>query len=221
MTSLLKLRVTNETPPGGYRYTDPNDGYMIGPYDNREIWLKYVEKHKRDNGYPVDEDWRQQAEDQLARLLPIGWGFYDTGQEFTDTIDARLKGGDIMNGTRVMLELVRRVAAFKLFGLDSPFVSKEVATERAMICSRCPFNIPVTGCFSCTGISEIIEEMSGGYTTPYDDMLRSCGICKCSNKAQVRVEGVVLKEGVTSEQRRLFETTLWCWKLPAIDAATA
>lgn len=218
MTSLLRLRVTNETPPNGYRFTCPVDGYRIGPEDNREHWIKRIYKHYQDNGYEIPDNLREIAEDQLARILPTGWGFYTTGEEFTDTIDARLKGADIMNGTRVMLELVRKVAAFKLFGLESPFVSQEVATERALICSRCPFNIPITGCFGCSGLSDVIEGMTGGITTPYDDMLASCGICHCSNKAQVRIEGVVLKEGVTQEQRHLFDTVAWCWKPAAISA---
>lgn len=214
--SLLRLRITNETPPGGYRFTCPVDGYRVGPEDNRENWIKKVYKHYRDNDYPLPDNLTEIAEDQLSRILPTGWGFYSTGEQFTDTIDARLKGSDILNGTKVMLELVRKVAAFKLFGLESPFVSQEVATERALICSRCCFNIPITGCFGCSGISDVIEGMSGGYTTPYDDMMQSCGCCKCSNKAQVRVEGVVLKEGVTEEMLRTFPK--WCWKPDAVNA---
>ncbi len=133
-------------------------------------------------------------------------------------MNSRIGGEDILNGTRALLDLVRKVAAFKLFGLESPIVSQEEAEERALICSRCIMNGPIEGCFSCYGLATLIEEVAVGITTPSDHLLKSCLVCKCANKAQTRLKAEVLREHTSEEQLQIFDSLSHCWKGKSIRA---
>lgn len=210
--SLLRLRETNETPPDGFRYVEPEDGYRIGPHNSKSGWLDAILKHKQDNGYPIPSNWREEAEDQLARILPPGWAFYEDGSMPDYSINTRMSGDTVIAGTKALLDIIRRVVAFKLFGMDTPIVSRELAESRSLTCSRCPYNIPIEGCFSCTGIANIIADVASGIETPSDPMVRSCAICGCSNKAQTRIKAEVLRELVTPDQMTMFNGVPWCWK---------
>lgn len=215
--SLLRLRETNETPPDGLRYVDQNDGYRIGPFNSKKDWFDAILKHKQDNGYPIPANWREEAEDQMARILPPGWAFYGNGEIPPHSVNARMSGQEVLNGTKALLDLIRKVTAFKLFGLETPIVSQELAESRSLTCSRCIMNAPIEGCFSCTGIANVIADVASDIETPADPYLRSCIICKCSNKAQTRIKAQVLREHVTSEQMELFSGISHCWKFKEIS----
>ena len=149
--NLLKLRNTNEVPPDGYRYTDPNDGFRIGPINGKADWLAAILKHKSDNGYPVESNWAELAEDQLVRILPPGWGFYDDGSLSEMHVDSRMSFDDVINGTKVLVEFVKQ---------GTPLVSQELAESRGRTCSSCYFNQPVAGCAPCRGLSNLVEEVA-------------------------------------------------------------
>jgi hypothetical protein len=88
------------------------------------------------------------------------------------------------------------------------WVAEEEAERRAAICAACPQNIEVTGCTGCHNIVNTITGFLGNRATGYDDQLKGCRVCGCSNRAQVHVPLDVLHKGVTPE----IEFPTECWK---------
>lgn len=209
--SLLKLIDTNTTPPDGYRFIHPEDGYRTGPFNAKADWLLAILKHKEDNGYPVAPDWQAQAEDQLARMLPPGWGYYENGEAPQHFIDARMGYEDVMNGMRVLIEFVRQGA---------PLVDQQLAESRAKTCSACFYNIRVAGCGTCIGLANIVEEVATNKHTESDGVLedKSCGICRCVSRAHIWLPADVLAKGVNDGMMELFNEVPWCWKAKEIRA---
>jgi hypothetical protein len=189
-----------EVPPDGYRFTHPETGHKTESTDER-AWLKSIRKYREDNGFvPIDE---ADIYDQFCKLLPPGWCVYENGNRPTWFVDTRLGVREILNGTKVMASLL--VAGM-------PLVSKEKAAERALICSRCYYNVPISGCAPCLGLSSLIERIGGDIKTPSDASLKSCAICICSNKAQTRLPIEILAKGVDAEMLTKFKSVPFCWK---------
>lgn len=66
------------------------------------------------------------------------------------------------------------------------YVPQEEANRRAEICMQCPYRIENTFCSACQGlVGFLTSAVFGTRTTPYDDKLGNCGVCKCYNKIAV------------------------------------
>ena len=195
-------------PPDSYRWTPPSGGPPIESSD-RKAWYDKIERYHNDNGMPLAANWREQAEDQLCRLLPPGWCLHDDGRIEYDTISTRMEIGDFWRGMDVIKSIVLH---------PDPFVSQEIADQRASICASCPANIQVPGCHSCLKVANHILEIKGSGETPSDSLLKACGICLCSNAAQVWVKVELLAKGVTPDMARKFELMKGhCWKHKALQ----
>lgn len=199
----LTLIQSNECPPDQYRYRFREDGYLVKCFSYGG-WLERIRAHRQMNGYPESDDWKEEAEDQLCRLLPPGWCRQVTGEPPEWYINSRIGIEDVLRGTRVL-------AAFVADGM--PLVSRTVAAERASICSTCPFASSVEGCSICVGLSNVVEEVVGGQQLQTDAVLdnKSCLVCKCSARAQPWVPVEYLSRGVTNEMLAQFPTD-YCWK---------
>lgn len=208
----LKYTGGNVCPPDKFQFTCPHCGYHLPGQFAIGNFFDAVADHYRMNEHPLPEDWREMAEDQMCQLLPAGWSAYGDGSEPEYFINTRMTGADVINGTKVLLDLTRKAIAFKWFGGESPIVSQEEADYRALTCARCHMNVTVEGCGSCHGIANMVAEVAGKITTPSDSALRGCGICHCSNLAQTRVNIKILAMGVPGEIRAMFDKVPHCWK---------
>lgn len=206
---MLKLRETNETPPDGFRYVHPTDGRRIGPFNSKHDWLAAIRKHYEDNGYPLPEDWKEQAEDQMARVLPPGWGVYPDGRTQEHFVDSRMGFDDVINGTNVFVQFVKQ---------GTPLVDQELAEQRGRICSACYYNQSIAGCAPCRGLSNLVEEVAQMRKTEADSLLqsKSCLVCKCVSRAHIWMPANVLVHGVTGAMMELFPD--FCWKKKEIRA---
>lgn len=205
---MMKFSFARRTvPPDNYRYKHP-DGTLIESSD-RTAWFQKIEKHHQDNGYPLPVDWKEQAEDQLCRMLPPGWCLHEDGRMEFDGVNTRMEIGDFWRGMDVLRSAL----------VDpEPFVSQEIADQRAAICASCPANIPIPGCHSCLRVANHVLDMKGKHDTTSDHLLKSCGVCRCSNEAQVWVKAKLLAKGVTPDMMRSFALIKECWKGKAINA---
>lgn len=207
----LRLLPRSETPPDRFRYTFPQDGFTVANFD-KDSWLLAIRRHYEMNEYPLPADWREQAEDQLCRLLPAGWCEFADGSLPASFIETRFDIHDFINGTVVL-------GSFKLSRDD--VVDAKLAESRALACSRCYMNVEVPGCGACHAAANYIAEAAGGKETSVDQYLKACAVCKCSNKAAVWIPAVHLARGLSDEQLNQLRAVPWCWKAQEIDALNA
>lgn len=199
----LTLIQRSECPPDQYRYRFREDGCLIKCFSYGG-WLERIRAHREFNGYPEPDDWKEEAEDQLCRLLPPGWCRQVTGEPPEWYLNSRLSMDDVLRGTRVLVSFVSNGAHI---------VDKAVASARGAICAGCPFSAHVEGCGPCVGLSNLIAEVAGSQSLPSDAVLenKSCLVCKCSARAQIWVPIEFLEKGVTEEMLAQFPAD-YCWK---------
>jgi hypothetical protein len=202
---MLRLKPSNVTPPDRFTYRFPQDGFLA-IHPDRGGWFAMIDKHYKDNGYEKPENWREIAEEQLCRRLSGEWCEGGGPHSFINT---RFTLDDFFRGTKVLGS----------FALSGEVVSPEIAESRALICSRCVANVTVPGCSSCTGMANIVADAKGAKATKYDYLLKACGVCHCSNEAQVWIPAEFLAKGVTNEMMETYseiDATDGCWKYQAI-----
>lgn len=202
---MLRLKRGKPTPPDFFTFRFPEDQFLAKAMDIGS-WFAAIDKHYKDNGYTQPDNWREIAEDQLCRRLSGEW--CDGGNPST-FINTRFTVNDFIRGTAVL-------GSFVLSGDD--VVSPEVAEERALICSRCFANVTVPGCSACSGMVNAIAEAKGAKATKHDHLLKACGVCHCSNEAQVWIGAEHLAKGVTEEMMATYRQIDHCWKGKAIEA---
>lgn len=191
----------NDVPPDYLRFHH-SDGHVSLAADVT-AWYAKIAKHERDNGRTLPEDWKEQAQDQLCRVLPPGWCKFSDGSAPKTYVDVRLTMAGLLRGMATLTEVV--------VSSDS-LVDQSEAERRAKICAACPANVSFDGCAPCVGFSNKIVAIKGAHSTEADPLLKACAICLCSNKAQVWVKGDVLAKRITPEMREQFSALPWCWK---------
>lgn len=204
----LTLIQKGKCPPDQFRYRFREDGRLIKCF-SYEGWLSRIQDHRTFNGYQRPDDWIDEAEDQLCRLLPPGWCRQVTGGPPEWYLNTRIGVEDIMRGTRVLASFVAQGA---------PIVDKSVAQERGAICAGCPFSVTAEGCGPCVGLANLIAEVAGSQSLPSDPVLesKSCVICGCAARAQIWLPIELLAKGVTDAMKPMWPE--WCWKGNALKA---
>lgn len=200
---MLSLKPNNVTPPDKYTWKFPQDGWVAAAFD-KDDWFRQIDKHYKDNDYIQPDNWKEIAENDLCRRLSGEW--CSGGDEYS-FIDTRFTLQDFINGTKVLTSLL----------LHGEVVSAKIAEERALICSRCPLNVPVPGCRTCSAIANVIGDFQGKGTTKYDYLLKACGVCKCANEVAVWVPARDLAKGVDEKSMKKYRKVEECWKWKEID----
>lgn len=207
----LKSIADTTTVPDKFTYRFPQDGF-VATANCKTDWFAAIEKHAKDNSYDLPENWREIAEDALCRRLSGEWCIGGTPNSFVNT---RFTLDDFLRGTKVLGS----------FALSSDeVVDPSEAERRALICSRCPVNVRVPGCSTCSGMANAIAEAKGARGTKYDHLLLACGVCHCSNESQVWVPAEHLAKGVTPEMMQTYreiDETGECWKAAALRQSTS
>ena len=192
---MLKLRPGNTTVPDKYRYKF-HDGHVEHGFGHQE-WVDKVTKYATDNGYPVPTI--EEMEDQLCRTLSGEWC---TGGDEYSFVTNRFTFDDFMRGMKTLGRFV----------LKDQVVHQDVAEARATVCSRCVLNMDIPGCHSCKGLADIVVAVKGAKTTKVDHLLKSCGICLCSNEAQVWMPIETLDKSTDDEMMEKYKRVDECWK---------
>lgn len=209
-----------ESVPDGFRYTHPETGHT-DRHIHKEVWLRMIRDHLRRMNLPIPDDIDAIAEDQCCRLLPPGFCVYADGSNPDRYINARIGIDEIVNGTRVLIELTKQAALSALGLAESPLVDQSLAEARAKTCSACYARIHPEGCSSCRNVMELVMSLKGDRKTASDAYLenKACGVCKCAAQAQVWVRADILAKGVTDEHMKMFPEG-FCWKRIELEALT-
>jgi len=192
---MLKLRPSNTTPPDKFRYLF-HDGHVEHAFGHQE-WIDKVTKYATDNGYPIPTI--EEMEDQYCRTLSGEWC---TGGDDYSFVSTRFTFDDFLRGMKTLSEFV----------VKDQVVPQETAEARALICSRCVLNMSIPGCHSCTGLANAVVAIKGAKTTKHDHLLKSCGICHCSNEAQIWLPIETLAKSTTPEMAEKYKRVHECWK---------
>lgn len=164
------------TPPGGWRYRQPESGAVITAGDWNTL-IERVKAHRLANNYPLGLHFVQEVEESLCGELPDGsTDCLDTNPE--QAPKRKITLGDLRTFLQVMEKWVSSGAKF---------VPQEEAERRAGICSQCPMNQHVEGCFGCKGITALITTILGAMGTSYDAKLSGCQVCGCALRAAVHI----------------------------------
>jgi len=211
MSELMRIRKRELPPPGDFRFTFRQDGYLARS-TSYYSWMADIERHYRDNGYEKPDDWREQAEHQCCLLMPAGYCRFPDGGEPDFFVSARIGVADIIRGTQVLGRWI---------GSGFPLVERSVAEERGRICSGCYANVQVSGCGACHALANHVAAVVGVEKVLSSDAQlegKSCAYCHCVSRANVWVPVEISKAGVTQEA--LEHMPEWCWKKTGIALLT-
>lgn len=159
-------------------------------------WIENITEHRKANNLPPIT--AAEAEDQACKQLPPEWCQGDDPNR--PYVDPRISLNDVADAMKVFASFV--VSGFK-------FVSQAEATRRARICVGCPNNLNVQGCGACRQLASFVTGSLAQRSTPHDDALKTCGVCRCVNKAQVHVPLENLAAKDSPEKQALYPS--FCW----------
>jgi len=161
---LMQLRETLITPPGGWRYEQPETGVMVRATTLKELYDRVV-VHRKNNGLKMGNV----LADIQNFLCKSGADCFDTPQ-----------GSDMPS---VTVNTVLNALKTMVGGM----VDAGEAGRRAAVCQTCPMNVPIAGCFGCRNIIPTITKHILGKQT-FGLEKRGCKVCGCSLSAKVWFE---------------------------------
>lgn len=168
-----------KTPRGGFRYVHKETG-TIFTHINYIVLKQRVRSFFHANNYPVGLLWDEEFQNEVCSHIPAEAG--QCGHKdpnMAPVTNPEVEPDDVK-------AYLKTTMAWMKAGM--PYVEQELATKRASICKMCPYNQPVKfGCTACSKIPTLITETIGGRSTPLDNDLRACGVCKCQLKAAVHI----------------------------------
>ena len=170
-TTQLKLsNIWGATPPDGYRYVDPVDGFVAHAWTYVD-WVDVQAAHLRANEREIPPNLGDLMQDQICKTLPPGWCLFDDPERKRPSTS--ISFNDVTAGLKTFARWI--AGGYK-------YVAQSEADRRAVICSRCYYNVQVQGCAGC---SAAVQEVVRDKKTKHDLALRSCAVCKCFLKAKV------------------------------------
>ena len=171
-----------------WRYVQPESGMVLnGP----SYWnlLDRVLKHREAMGYDLSEGWESRFQHDLCLQ--------------NDKVLCAGKKAKSEQRRLSLADLKRFMNTISNF--NGEFVPAEEAERRASICSTCPLNQGVAGCWGCAGVVAETAKLLSGRTTTRDKALESCSVCGCVMRAKVHLPlDVVDNTGL--------EYPTWCWQ---------
>jgi hypothetical protein len=200
---LLHLKSLNITPPGEFRFRDPDSGFEMKEGTFYEL-TRTVAIHRRNNNFrPLAE---AEIEDAVCQSLSPG------AQAEYCAEGARIP--TFVPWTDV-LNFLKTAGAWLAGGLST--VEPIEAERRAGICAGCPYNRGLSGgCAACSNAVNSLRSEVLHKSTSLDGKLEACAICHCDNKMTVHVPLQTL-ETVPHD----FGIASWCWRNPASSNYTS
>lgn len=180
---LLTLKQLDITPPGYWRFPrhwpearddlPPEQRYITGG-DFADLVHKVTEFriiNQRPLGKPEEE-------------IP-DWICRNTEAACKPAAPAKLMPGVKASGWMV----ARFLKAMASWMINGGHVDDAEANRRAEICANCQWNTEIGdgACSGCFGLTARVMQVIGGRKTRFDDSLRFCGICGCSNAVSAYV----------------------------------
>ena len=197
----MNLRLYNygETPPGGWRYKEPETGFWVEAPTWPDL-KRAVRKHRLANNLPIPLGLDATIEQQLCEIVPPEYCQGDSQYTLAPAHAPTL--AEAIQGTKVIFD-------WWLHGKQR--IPAAEAERRAITCMRCHFNMPAAGCTNCSlaKLREVTTELVASYAIPHDPILYVCTLCGCSLQAKVRMPLDLLQRHVSDSQNARLPS--WCW----------
>ncbi len=191
---MLHLKSLNITPPGEFRFKDPDSGFEMKEGTFYEL-TRTVSIHRRNNNFrPLSE---AEIEDAVCqRLTPAAQAEYCAEGARIPTF---VPWTDVFS-------FLRTASAWLLSGAKT--VPQAEAERRASICAGCPYNRGLSGgCAACSNAVNSLRRELLHKSTSVDAKLEACAICNCDNKTLAHIPIKTL-ETVPHD----FSLASWCWR---------
>lgn len=173
------LKMPNLTPPGGWRYFQPETRlWFNGDDQGAEDMFEKIAAHRqyrklaRTSLIDVKEDVHNQMCERLGpahcRDIPDG-GFY-----LKQNYATNMSLSTVLAGSKALMN-------FLVHGVDQ--VPLEQVKQRAGVCLSCHLNTPMTGCKSCSSLGKTIARILPGDRR--SSQLQACAACGCALELKV------------------------------------
>jgi hypothetical protein len=166
------LKSKNTTPPGGWRYEQPETGAVLHGSSWSSL-IKEVEKHRVQNGIKT-AGLEGDIETFLCSILPPSMCQFTQPKKTSKKTVGIRDVADFVNAVKDTL-------------YNGGVVEEEKARKRAEICARCPLNVSIPGCYGCKGIANTVMSLLGSKTHGQEGVIKQCGACGCYLDAKVWV----------------------------------
>lgn len=208
VTNILMLKISNvrSSPSGHFRIIV--NGQTLSHFDYDSI-VNLYRAHMRERNLPLWPGWEEEFQDEMCRQNPQWKGVC---VDANPPKEAKVSNADV----RAFIESVGRMIENLGTGNES-FVSNEEAVRRAEICVGCPKNsVTVNWCPNCPGsvvravkkFRDFFKGKSPDLTTPLDDKLLACEVCKCANATQIHLSTEIL-----THVKHQGDYPSHCWKI--------
>ena len=204
---MRQLKTLSVAPPGGWRYTDPDTGFLYGERSHSlSALLEQVRKYRSQNKLDPIPDLEMVVSEWLCYQPDVAFKTVPTPR----TANQYLRGG---------------VAMFRAMTSKEPFCSQAVAEKRAEICARCRYNEPPEDKGLIESMTDVaIQSIVGGRKTKLNRQLFICTVCSCPLKAKVHFAQDIVDEELTEQERYRVPNgfpgkdnkPLYCWQINPI-----
>jgi len=203
------LRNPNVTPPGGWRYVDPDTGFAYDrQYHNLLELLDHIMAYRAQNKLAVISGLQAVVENWLC-FQP------DMERYSKDVPQARRSFSQYISGAKAY-------ARAKL-GNDADYLcSQEEAEARGKVCLNCFHNEIPKEKSKLEELADVkIAELVGERTSARDRGLFMCSVCSCPLRAKIHFAKWFIEENLEQKTRYLVPSGLpgkdgkpvYCWQI--------
>lgn len=205
------LKMPNLTPPGGWRYFQPETRlWFDGDDQGFEAMLETIAKHRqyrklaRQSLIEVKEDVHNQICERLGpeHCRDISDGTFYLRHNYATNMT--LSG--VLAGSKALMD-------FAVNGVDQ--VPIEQVRQRANTCLSCHLNTPMTGCGTCSSLGKTIAKLIPGERR--NSNLNACAACGCSLQLKVNATIEVIKN---ADEGRGITYPDHCWVKKELNASS-
>ncbi len=205
--------------PNGFKFHIPEVGYVSAPFSSFDTIVNSVENVIRSNPAKAQQYGWPTARADIASWIDTynanyclmnGWKDYVTGEDLTPPKHGpppRLSA--LAAGAKSLTEWI---------GEGANPETQPVAEERALVCSKCPLNLPgdMSNFFE-RGTSEMLREAIAAanhskMTTVHDKKLGVCSACLCPMRLKVWVPLKHILNHMSSETKAALNPNCWITK---------
>jgi hypothetical protein len=205
--SKYTLKSPNQPPTElGFVYKQYESGMQFSSVSHTEC-AGYVLQHRLANGYPraTLAECIDDVIDQVCIVMGPDYCVNNTFEAFgfSNNWD-RIKAGTKTLATWAFTALAK--------GKD-PYVSQELAEQRADACRNCFARTVTSGCLSC-GWMDLVRKLIGETIKKAVKLEESssCRVCGCLLAAKCHLKPEILVAGTTAEQKSAYkEVGNHCW----------